>query len=180
MGSSFSGSGYVHGSAREAADGERARSQRRRNLFVLAGIVVAVGVGAAALTYSHWNPPQTSGVAAPGQTHVTRAEATKCLRARRAVVVPLVPPPSARNAKPAFPGAPAVYVTFPPRPLRSGIPRPTVILMFEPSRATAQRVVATLAVHGARSVQIKNNVVVSWLNPKIASASRSAVLGCVD
>ena len=178
MDSSFSRSGYVPARARETATSEPRRNERRRNLPVLAGIVVVVAVGAAALTYSHWNPRQTSGIAASGQTHLTPTDATKCLTARGALVAPR----SARNVIGVF-SVPAVRVSFAARPLDS------VILFFEPSRAGAQRAVATLAARARghvsdaqfnRDVQMKKNVVVFWLNPRIASASRSAVLGCLS
>lgn len=167
--------------ARQAPNDRIRRDKRRRNLLVLAGIIVMVGIGAAALTYSQWNPRQTSGTTASGQTHVTPADATKCLTARGAVVAPN----SARHVIRLFPGgaAPAVRVSFP-----LAHPFEFAILYFEPSRAIAQRAVAALAFREQRVpaavfnsfFQTKNNVVVGWSKPKMTPASRSAVLGCLN
>lgn len=164
--------------ARQAANDHTRRDKRRRNLLVLAGIIIAVGVGAAVLTYSRWNPKQTSGATASAQTHLTSAGVTKCLTARHALVFPR----SARNVI-GVSAVPAVRVEFAAHPLDSGI------LYFELSRAGAQKAVATLATRARghvsaaqfnRDVQMKNNVVVFWLNPRITSASRSTVLGCLN
>jgi len=150
---------------------------RRRNLLLLAAIVGAIGVGAAALAYHHWSP--SGSVTAPSQTHATPATATKCLTARRALV-------TRTSGGHDFPTASALQVSFalvPARPLDSAM------LFFEPDRATAQRAVAALAARMKTRVaaplfqsylQIKNNVVVFWGGPKIAPASRSAVLGCLN
>ena len=166
--------------SKEAANPRRRPDKRRRNLLVLAGVVVAVAVGAAALTYSHWNPRQTSGTTVSAQTHLAPSGVTKCLTARGALVFPR----SARNVIRVFPTAPAVRVSFVPHPFNDGI------LFFEPSHAKAQTAAATLAARARghvsaaqfnRDVQIRNNVVVIWLtNPKMASATRSAVLGCLS
>lgn len=179
MDSSFSGSpAYVPASASESASDEP-RRKRRRNLLVVLASVGAVGVVAAALTYSHWNPRQSSGTAASGGTHATLAGATKCLTAHRALVTPM---PGERD----FPTARAIRASFLLLPTR---PYDSAILYFEPDRATAQRELAALAARQKLNVsssflnsyfQIKNNVVVFWENPKVAAASRSGVLGCLS
>jgi hypothetical protein len=179
MASVFSNSsGYGPVAANEAANGETRRYKRRRNLLVLSAFV-AVGAGVAALTYDHWNPRQTSGTTAPHEKHATPANATKCLIARHALV-------TRTSGGHDFATATALQVSFalvPARPLDSAN------LYFEPDRATAQKAVATLAARTKTRVsappfnsyfQIKNNVVVFWGDPKIAPASRSAVLGCLN
>jgi hypothetical protein len=165
--------------AKEAANGHTRRDKRGRKLLVLGAIVVAVGVGAAALAYSHWNPRETSGTTASGGTHPTLAGATKCLTARRALVTPM-------SGGRDFPTARAIRASFALLPTRA---LDSTILYFEPDRATAQRELAALAARQKQNVssslfksyfEIKNNVVVFWENPKAAPASRSAVLGCLS
>jgi hypothetical protein len=179
MDSSFSNSpAYVPASASETTNGEP-RRKRRRNLLVLLASVGLVGVVAAVLTYSHWNPRRSSGTTAAGGTHATLSGATKCLTARRAVVTPM---PGGRD----FPTARAIRASFALLPTR---PFDSAILYFEPDRATGQRELAALAARQEQNVssssfnsyfQIKNKIVVFWENPRAAAASRSAVLGCLS
>ena len=179
MDSSFSGpSAAVSASAKEAANGEPSH-KRRRNLLIFLASGGAVGAVAAVLTYSHWNPKQTSGTTASGGTHATLAAATKCLTARRALVTPI----SGRRDFPSARAIRASFVLLPTRPFDSAI------LFFEPNRATAQRELAALAARQKLNVsssyfnsyfQVKNNVVVFWENPKATPASRSAILGCLS
>ena len=173
-----SSSGYVLASANEAANRER-NHKRRRNLLVLLASVCAVGLIAAALTYSHWNPRQSSGTTASGGTHATLARATKCLKTRRALVTPM-------SGGRDFPSARAIRASFVLLPTRTF---DSAILYFEPNRATAQRELAALAARQKLNVaspflnsyfQIKTNVVVFWENPKATPASRSAILGCLS
>jgi hypothetical protein len=154
-------------------------TRRRRNLLVALASVVAVGVGAAVLSYEHWNPRGTSSATAPDKTHVTPADATKCLTADRALVNPM-------SGGRDFPTASAFQVSFALVPARR---LDSAILFFEPNRATAQRELAALAVRQKPNVstslfnsyfQIKNNVVVFWGGTKLAPTSRAAVLGCLS
>jgi hypothetical protein len=164
--------------ANDAANGEADRRKRRRNVLVLLASVGVLGVIAAALAYSHWNPNQTTGTTASGATHASVTAATQCLKARRALVTP-----TGGRDFPTATGIRASFALLPTRALDSAI------LYFEPDNATARRDLAGLAARQKQNpsssafksyFQIKNNVVVFWENSKAVPASRSAVLGCLS
>jgi hypothetical protein len=135
---------------------------------------MACAVGVAA--YFAGGHPGVGAGTAVARDPVTREQASACLSGQRALV-------SNAPSSPQFRSAPAIHVSF---ALVPGRRLDGMAIYFERSPSAAKDVVRKLIARLHASTPVvdsylvaANNAVVFWDSPRISTASRAAVFGCL-